>query len=193
MKKALKFSLLLASGWSALAAQLPPDFKLTQIETVFYPKGSVQPIATCKVDAVFVDHRRLGFFQIKLLPILVAQGVSIELGEAYADNEWMRELGSNLSPGLKKQAVEWREVDLTTSRTNSPHLHAKSVRLTDAKGPVICRLENCVIESRGQRWHTASANWQTAGARQQLAWRTDAGVLMHWDLSTDEIADNDKN
>jgi hypothetical protein len=193
IKRVLKFSLLLASGWSALAAQLSPDFKLKQTEVDFYPKDSAQIIAICKVEAVFIDHRKFGFFQVKLLPILVVQGVSIELGEAYADNEcaWIRELDSNLLLSeLKKQAVEWHEVDLTSSGTNSPHLHAQSVRLTDGKGPVICWLENCVIESRGERWHTAKATWQMTGSRQQLIWRTDAGISMHWDLSTGEIAAN---
>ena len=162
------------------------------METVFYAKDSVRVVASCKVDTVFVDHRRLGFFKVKLLPILVAQGVSIELGEVHADDEcdWLRELDSNLLPDSKKQAMAWREVNLTSSRTNSPHLHAKSAQLTDGKGPVICNLENCTIESRGQRWHTPKASWQTTGTCQQLTWRTDSGMLMHWDLSTGEIANS---
>jgi hypothetical protein len=191
IKGILQLSLLLASGWWAWAAPLPSDFKVVNAETVFYPEGSVRAIARCKVAAVFVDHRKLGFFQVRLLPILVMQGVSIELGEAYADDAWMQELGANFLPELKTQAVEWREVDLISSRTNSPHLHAQLARLADGKDPVICRLENCSIEWRGQRWHTARATWQTAAARPQLVWRTDAGIFMHWDLSTGEIATND--
>lgn len=187
----VQLSLLLVTGWPALAAQLPAEFKLVNAETVFYPEGSIQPIARCKVEAVFKDHSKFGFFQVKLFPILVMQGVRIELGEGFADDEWMHELGANFSLGSKTQAVEWREVDLTSSRTNSPHLHAQSARLRRGKEAVFCHLENCSIEWRGQHWQAGRVNWQTAHARQQLTWRTDAGVLMHWDLSTGEIATND--
>jgi hypothetical protein len=190
IRKILGLGLLLASGWPLWAAPLPPNFRLTQTETVFYPKDSIQPIATCKVAAVFVDHRRLGFFSFQLCPVLVLQGVDIRLGEASADNGWMRELSSRLAPGLAGPDVEWREVDLTTSRTNSPHLHAKSARLLEAKDSVACRLENCVIEAEGRQWKAARANWQMAGNRHELAWRTDDGRPMRWDLSTGEIFTN---
>jgi hypothetical protein len=188
----LGLGLLLAWGWPVLAAPLPTIFRLAQTETVFYPKDSIRPIAACKVAEVFVDHRRLGFFSFQLCPVLVLQGVDIRLGEAAADNGWMRELGSRLAPGLAGPDVEWREVDLATSRTNSPHLHAKSARLMEAKDPVVCRLENCVIEADGQRWHAARANWQMAGNRHELAWRTDDGQAMRWDLSTGEIFTNNQ-
>ena len=46
------------------------------------------------------EDRRLGFFSFQLCPVLVLQGVDIRLGEAAADNGWMRELGSRLAPGL---------------------------------------------------------------------------------------------
>ena len=190
VKRVLHLSLLLASGWWAWGAPLPANFKLVDAKMVFYPEGSAQAIARCKVASVFVDHRKLGFFQVKLLPVLVLQGVSIELGEAYADDGWMQEWDSSYLPDMKTQAVEWREVDLTSSRTNSPHLHAKLARLTGGKDPVICRLENCSIEWSGQHWHTAKAIWQTVATRPQVVWRTDAGISMLWDLSTGAIATN---
>jgi len=195
MKIILSFSVLLALAFShgVVAGNLPADFRLTQTEMVFYPKGSIQPMATCKVDGVFLDHRRLGFFHVRLLPILVVQGVHIELGDAGADDDWMSELGENLAVGMKLSAVEWRELDLTTSRTNSPHLYARTVRLMDGKGSVRCHLENCVIETCGQQWHCASADWQTINNHQQLAWRAEDGAPMHWDFSTGEISGNNRN
>ena len=137
MTLGLRITLPLTLACQALAAELPQDFHLQGVELSLYARGAGQPTANCRVAAVFVDHRKFGFFHFRLLPVLVAQGVQIELVQAPGDRGWLANLESNLAPQVNRQAVEWRDVDLTWQRTNAPHLRAKVVRLAEANSPAI--------------------------------------------------------
>ena len=189
----LGLGLLLAWGWPVLAAPLPTNFRLAQTETVFYPKDSIRPIAACKVAEVFWEPSPAGIFFVPALPRIGAARRGHPAGRGGGGQRLDAGTGFQACarPGRAGRGMA-RSGDLATSRTDSPHLHARSARLMEAKDPVVCRLENCVIEADGQRWHAARANWQMAGNRHELAWRTDDGQAMRWDLSTGEIFTNNQ-
>jgi hypothetical protein len=181
---ALRICLPLAVVFQAMAVELPHDLKVGGAELSIYPPGATQASAECKVDRVFLDHRKLGFFHVRVLPVLVAQGVNISLSEASVVGDWLQELQSNLAPDLNRQAVEWREVELTFQGTNAAHLHAKMMRLAEGGDFSSYHLEDATLEVNGATWRMPKADLQTKAGNQQVVWRTAAGDWMHWNLFT---------
>ena len=68
-------TVLLAVAGRALGEDIPIGFGWQNLEFRTYAPNSIREIADCKVETIFLDHRKLGFFRVKLLPVLVVQGV----------------------------------------------------------------------------------------------------------------------
>ena len=60
------------------AAGLAGSLQASNVENVIYGDDFFKPVAAVKIERIFTDHRRLGFFHIQLLPVLVAEGVHLE-------------------------------------------------------------------------------------------------------------------
>src|ERR1035441_3025171 len=60
------------------AAGLSGSLQASNVESVIYGDDFFKPVAALKIGRIFTDHRRLGFFRIKLLPVLVAEGTHLE-------------------------------------------------------------------------------------------------------------------
>src|SRR5690242_17089115 len=54
-----------------------------------YPENSLESVALLKVKRVFTDHRHVGFFSVKVLPVVVAQGVRLEMASATPNTNWL--------------------------------------------------------------------------------------------------------
>src|SRR5580658_1408726 len=95
------FVLFFGGVHSACAGGPADDYSLTGGEFAIYAHDSIQQIADCKVDRVFTDHRRFGFFHVQLLPLLVVQGVRLELADQTADGGWADSFKSDWLPNVK--------------------------------------------------------------------------------------------
>ena len=106
------FAILLAGVSRAHGRDFPTGFGWQNLEFRTYAPNSIREIADCKVEKIFLDHRKLGFFRVKLLPVLVVQGVRLEFADANPTNEWAESFQSDWLPEVKRSAVEWRDVSM---------------------------------------------------------------------------------
>ena len=181
------FLFFLGGVLSARAGGPADDLNLTGGEFAIYAHGSIQQIADCKVDRVFTDHRRFGFFHVQLLPLLVVQGVRLELADQTADGGWADSFKSDWLPGVRHDGMEWRDMSVTVKADGSPAIHAD--RAVPAKVPgAICRLENITLTARGDKWQTAHAELRNENGHPRVVWRAGEQEF-HWDLFTGQMTD----
>jgi len=72
------------------AANQLGSFEARDVTMPVYFDASDNPGAVWRVGHVFVDHRRLGFFRVRLLPVLVADGISLECLQTNASMDWVK-------------------------------------------------------------------------------------------------------
>jgi hypothetical protein len=80
-------ALLMGAGW-VKGEDFPIAFAWQNLEFTTYAPNSIREIASFKVGKVFLDHRKLGFFRVKLLPVLIVQSVRLEYADVNPTNEW---------------------------------------------------------------------------------------------------------
>ena len=170
-----------------MAAELPQRIDVAGTTCSLYAQDFTHVIAKCSVDRIFIDHRKVGFFQIRLLPVLVAQGVRLELHQTLESIDALRKVQSNLTPQMTRHSLEWRDVEINFPGTNGPHIHAQSARMVQASGPVVCQLERVTIEGKGANWQLAKADLLTEPESRKLMGRTAEGFLFQLNLLTGEI------
>src|ERR1035438_2416717 len=108
----------LAGGFLPLcvpAAGLPVFLQASHVESVIYGDDFFKPVATLKIGRIFTDHRRLGFFRIKLLPVLVAEGVHLEFAQASLQTNWLEGFRFDPALSVSRSAVEWRDFSVSRS------------------------------------------------------------------------------
>ena len=148
-------------------------FGWRNLEFRTYTSDSMQEIADCKVEKIFLDHRKLGFFRVKLLPVLVVQGVRLEFAGVNPTNEWMETFQSDWLPKVKRSAVEWRDVNISSQKAGAPQLHAGGAQ--PAVGtPTVCMFKD--VTRGGQRREMADA----AGGVAQRGWPSARGLESRW-------------
>ena len=148
MKKILAFVTLLALTVGAMADELPKYISIEGSEITVYDKGSAKAIVNCTVNRIFIDHRKFGFFQIRLFPILVAQGVQIQVESTNLDQSWFSDLEANIVPQVVRHAIEWRDVTISAKDPDQLQLHAGTLRLANNGGKPVCALENAKFTSK---------------------------------------------
>jgi hypothetical protein len=176
----------------APAGNLPLDMGWQNMEFRTYAPDSIREIADCKIEKIFLDHRKLGFFRVKLLPVLVVQGVRLELAGSNPTNDWPRGFQSDWMPDVKRSAVEWRDVDITVQKENAataPSLHADRAQPEAAGNPAICSFKGVTLEAGGAKWLTPQAELRNENGRPFVVWQ-DGGGTRRMDLFSGEIFDN---
>jgi len=186
----LIFPFVLAT--TALAGDIPLGFGWQNLEFRTYAPNSIREIADCKIGKIFLDHRKLGFFRVKLLPVLVVQGVQVELADANPTNDWAESFQSDWLPDVKRSAVEWRDVTITVQRENAPRLHADRAQPAAGGSPTICSFKEVTLEANGAKWHLAQAELRNEDRRPRVVWHAAGGETQHLDLFSGEIFNNSK-
>ena len=184
---------LLALASRATDGNLLLDFKWRNLEFRTYAPNSIQEIADCKIERIFLDHRKLGFFRVKLLPVLVVQGVRLELASADPTNKWAEGFQSDWMPDVKRSAVEWRDVSLAfkKEKADASRLHANRAQPAAGGSPAICSLKDVTLEANGMKWQMAQADLRNENGRPVLVWQ-DGGGTRRVDLFSGEIFNNSK-
>jgi hypothetical protein len=182
----LVLAALLVGAGRALGVDFPIDDGWQNLEFRTYAPNSIQEIADCKVDKIFLDHRKLGFFRVKLLPVLVVQGVSLEFGDADSTNDWAQTFQSDWLPKVKRSAVEWRNVSITSQKEGAPRLHADQAQVSADGAPTVCVFKEVTLEAGGANWRMPQAELRNEGGHPHVVWKTRGGE-QRMDLFSGEI------
>jgi hypothetical protein len=161
------------------------------VEFTTYVRGSDREIAACKVQKIFVDHRKLGFFRVRLLPVLVVQGVELEFADGASDNRWTRGFQPDWLPDVKHGDVEWRDVSVTFKKKNGSRLHAGEAFPQTGGGGTICRFKDVTLEAGGRTWRLLRVELRNESGRPLAVWQTDHGE-QRLDLISGKIAETKK-
>jgi hypothetical protein len=168
---------------------LPGGFDWPNAEFTTYARGSVREIADCKVERVFTGHRKVGFFRVRLLPVLVVQGVRLEFTDAAFSADWARGFRPDWLPLVKRGDVEWRDVTVTFKKGNAPRLHANQAFPRTGGGATICEFKDVTLEAGGKTWQLPRAELRDEDGLPFAVWRS-GGAERRMDLISGKITDN---
>lgn len=105
------------------------------VSVPIFVEGKARPVAAIRIDRVHRDHRRLGFFRVKALPVLVAEGVRLEVREPAGATNLLEELTRALQGLAGNRNVEARDVRILIGPSQQPVLEARRLcPSTDASG-----------------------------------------------------------
>ena len=179
---------LLALAGRVSGEDLSFDFGWQNLEFRTYASNSIQEIADCKVEKIFLDHRELGFFRVRLLPVLVVQGVRLEFAGTNPTNEWAETFQSNWLPKVKRRGVEWRDVDISSQKAGAPRLHAGRAQPA-AGSPTVCVFKDVTVEANGVKWQMPRAELRNEDGCPRVVWKASGGER-RLDLFSGEMTDN---
>jgi hypothetical protein len=180
--------LLMGAGW-VRGGDFPLGFAWQDFEFTTYAPNSIRQIASFKVGKVFLDHRKVGFFRVKLLPVLVVQSVRLEYADASPTNEWAESFHPDWLPDEKRSAVEWRDVVIGFHKPGAPRLHAGEAQLAAAGSPVICTFREVTLDANGTTWQLPRAELRDENGRARVVWKSDGGE-QRLDLFSGEMINN---
>jgi hypothetical protein len=127
--------LALACVRSGLAQVLPFDSRLQskKVVVVLYGDSELEPVAVFRAERIFSDYQRRGFFRIGALPLLVFDGLSIELHDPAQVSKALATLGARFDTrGDARKAIEGRDFCLSFASEKEGRLRARRVRLETA-------------------------------------------------------------
>jgi hypothetical protein len=188
----LALTVLLVGESRAPGEDFPIGFGWQKLEFATYAPNSVREIADYKVETIFLDHRKLGFFRVKLLPVLVVQGVRLEFADASPTNEWVQSFQTDWLPKVKRSAVEWRDVSIGSKKEGAPRLHADRAQVAAVGAPAVCTFKDVMLEANGVTWRISQAELRNEGGRPRVVWTTGDGER-HLDLFSGEIFNDSKS
>jgi hypothetical protein len=171
------------------AAGLGASSRARNVEIPVFLGTASEPVAIWKIDNVFTEHRRIGFFQVKLMPMLVAERVRLAFTQAKRQANWLEAFRFKLmSPG-GGNAVEWREFSVFFPEEDVPRLRANRGYPAANAGATICRLEGVTLQVGSQPLKVPRAELRAEAGSGVVVWRT-AATNMQWDLFTGQCTTN---
>jgi hypothetical protein len=171
------------------AAGLSGSLQASNVESVIYGVDFFKPVAVLKVGKIFTDHRRLGFFHIKLLPVLVAEGVHLEFPQASPQTNWLEGFRFDPALSVRRSAVEWRDFSVSIAREKLPRLQADRVHPTVNASSIVCQLEGVTVQAGLERLKVPKAELRAEGQSGQVVW-TRSNRVIQWDLFTGQCRTN---
>lgn len=148
-----------------------------------YAHESSSKIGTLRVERVFSEPRRIGFFRVKLMPLLVAQGVRFELAQPDPGTNWTAGFRVKLSPLARSQRVEWRGVSISFPGESEPRLKAGRLQLPDKPETDHCMLEELMLETDAGLVQVPRATLLLGSPTGTVVWDSN-GFLHQWNLFT---------
>ncbi len=171
------------------AAGLPGSLQASNVMNVIYGDDFFKPVAVVKIGRIFTDHRRLGFFHIQLLPVLVADGVQLEFAQASPQTNWLEGFRFDPAPSVSRSAVEWRDFSVSIAQEKLPRLQAERVHPTVNASSIVCQLEGVAVQAGLERLTVPKAELRAEGQSGQVVW-THSHQIIQWDLFTGQCKTN---
>jgi len=170
---------LAAAAASQPALSPPPAARspspgLKGITAPLYVAGEPKAVAVLRVEKVFTDYQRKGFFRIGLLPLCVAEGVRLEVRQPERAAAALASVRGQLRPARGNVPIELRRLVLSVAGESAVELKAGRARLGETgcwllDGGVTCTQGATVAEAARA---TLQVTGESAG---QLVLETAAG------------------
>jgi hypothetical protein len=171
-------------------AQVRTKFEARDIQIPFYADSAQSPAAVLKIQTVFTDHRRLGFFRIKLLTVLVAQNVCVELTDSTSNTNWAAAFQFKRWPFARGHDIlEWHDVSVRMPGETLPRLRAGRVSPNSNASTDFCLLEDVTLQTDRGQIKISQARLLLAGQPGRVVWE-DRGRKNSWDLFTGNLNSN---
>jgi hypothetical protein len=174
------------SGW---AADFSGSFATSNMEISVYSQNSLAPDAVWKINSVSPEHRRLGFFSVKLLPVMIVEGIQLEFTKTNPQTNWLEGFRCEWAPAASRGLIEWRNFSISFPQEKTPRLQAKRVHPAANAGSLICRLEGVTLQTGPQPIHLSHAEVRVEGQAGVVAWR-DSAATIQWDLFSGQFTTN---
>jgi len=95
-----------------------------------YLKSESRPLAVFRADRIYHDHQRRGFFRIGGLPLLVLQGLSLQLSDTNRLQETLHAASGHFHVTTgPKHAIEARNFSIVTTSQNKALVRAQLVHM----------------------------------------------------------------
>ncbi len=153
------------------------------VETRIYSDGFSQTAAIVKADRVFTDNRRLGFFRVKLLPLLVVQGVRLEITQSTPNTNWSAGFRARVAPFARNRAIEWRDVSVSLTQDVAPRLQAAHLLLATGPAAEFYVLEDLTLQTTAGPLKVPRARLMLKGLPGTVMWESEEGTVQ-WNLFT---------
>ena len=146
--------------------------KASQVTIPIYAEGESNAVAVLRADRVAREHRRLGFFQVKLLPLVVVDGARLELGVASLESNVLARVQAGLEPLAGKVPFEFHGFQMFFPGETTPRLSARLVR----PGPAAWILEDVNFRSEHGPVTVRQASLLLEGEPGRLIWSSRGGT-----------------
>jgi hypothetical protein len=187
----LFFGLVLLTGiLQASARDLAPGYSSfianSNLEIRIYPERSLEPDAIWKIDRIVLEHKRIGFFSVQLMPHLVVEGIQLEFTRTNPPANWLDGFRCEWVPAENRSALEWRNFNISFPQETIPRLHAGRAHPVAHAGSLICRLEDVTLQGGSGPVHLPRAEVRMEGQAGRIAWQ-DSGRTIQWDLFSSQF------
>ena len=119
------------------------------------------PVAVIRADSIFTDYQRRGFFKIGLLPMAVAEGVTIDFRLTQQVTNVLAFIHPRFGQIAGKNLVELRRVDFKFPGETAPRLQAKRIHIGENGSWRL--LDGVVVHLATNQVKVSQATLQTTG------------------------------
>ena len=154
------------------------------LKLAIYPKGATDQAATISVYRIYKERRTAGFFKVRLLPLVVVQGVRLDIPNSDARTNWSSAFLTRLVP-LKNpgNAIEWRGLSVYLQSESTPRLQAQRLFFPDGLQSRICDMKDVTLQTDEGPKKLREAQLQLQEHAGRISWGT-SDSPMEWDLFT---------
>jgi hypothetical protein len=157
-----------------------------------YGAGQRGAIAVVRLGQVQRGHRKLGFFRVKLCPILVAEDVRVEIRQAEEREEIWAQLCKSLRAVSGGLPLELRNVTVRFPNETVPRVKAKCLRVEVADEHPVLAWDGVAITAAAGQVAVARARLPVGGRAGGLEWRS-GGLSLEYDVFADRFTTNSVN
>lgn len=161
--RVLLAGLMVAAPLGGRGASPKPYVSVNNLVVPFYAAGQSEAVAVLRVEHVFRDHERRGFFRIGLLPLLVGEGVRLEFRDAGVAARELDRVRQGVESSLGGDRIEMRRVRMSCGGTPARVLSA--TRLRTEKDGRWRLLEGVSVQIGETRRSVSNAVLQVSGPR----------------------------
>ncbi|MFZ0828554.1 MAG: hypothetical protein WAO02_14135 [Verrucomicrobiia bacterium] len=171
------------------AADFSGSFATSNLEISVYSPNALAPDAIWKINTVTPGHRRMGFFGVKLLPVMVVDGIQLEFTTASPQTNWLEGFRCEWAPAASRGIFEWQDFSIFFPQEKTPRLQARRVHPVANAGSLICRLEGITLQTGSRPIHLPRAEVRAEGPAGAIVWR-EAAATIQWDLFSGQFTTN---
>ena len=174
--------------WCGAGAAPAPEARNLTIVT--YAADGFSQMSTLKVGRVFTENRRMGFFRVRLLPVLVAQDVHVELSPAAAGENWPASLQANFKPLFRRSSggssSEWRDLSVWLRGDAAPRLQAQRICPPTSGEAESLTLEGVTLQTTQGPVKRPWVRLELKKAPGQVVWEAE-GAMYQWQVFTGQL------